>query len=168
MVWKDFLKAAIGKVGSTSQKKGKKILRVWMKGLEASIMCWGADALNMCPQSKCHHFACCRLLHVFGWQLCPADWNVFSCNLSQPLLLHTWAIIMVPKVQKMEFVVIHVCNTYSLWYPNTLLKPIQAERTGWRSNMLQMQKGSEQFGHYFREGIILVRKLRSRGVKSSL
>jgi hypothetical protein len=34
--------------------------------------------------------------------------------------------------------------------------------------MLQMQKGSEQFGHYFREGIILVRKLRSRGVKSSL
>lgn len=119
MFWKDFLKAAIGKVGSTGQKKGKKILRVWMKGLEASIMCWGADALNMCPQRICHHFACSRLLHVFGWQLCPADWNVFSCNLSQPLLLHTWAIIMVPNVQKMEFVVIHVCNTYSL------LKPIQ-------------------------------------------
>lgn len=166
MVWKDFLKAAIGKVGSTSQKKGKKILWVWMKGLEASFMCWGADALNMCPQSICHHFACSRLLHVFGWQLCPADWNVFSCNLSQPLLLHTWAIIMVPKVQKMEFVVIHVCNTYTLWYPTLCWSPYKRrEQDG---DQICCKCRREQFGHYFREGIILVWKLRSRGVKSSL
>ncbi len=65
-----FSKLQLARLGALVRKREKKSFWVWMKGLEASIMRWGTDALNTCPQSMCHHFACSRLLHVFGWQLC--------------------------------------------------------------------------------------------------